>query len=151
MAGVLILDMLTKHVIQRTFTLHQQVDVFGDYVRLTYVHNPGAAFGFWLGPYSRGIFVALALIALAVLAAMIASTPSRAQGRLIAIALIAAGAVGNMVDRLRSAHGVVDFVDVGIGSLRWPVFNVADMAVTAGAILLAVTLWREDEAHGAAR
>jgi len=149
MAGVLLLDMLTKRVIQSTFALHEQVEVFGDYVRLTYVHNPGAAFGFYLGPYSRGIFLALALIALAVLAAMYGSTPPRAQGRLTAIALIAAGAVGNMVDRLRSARGVVDFVDVGMGSLRWPVFNVADMAVTAGAILLAVTLWREDEVHGA--
>jgi signal peptidase II len=51
--------------------------------------------------------------------------------------------VGNVVDRIRSAQGVVDFVDVGIGAARWPTFNVADSAITIGAIALAVSLWLE--------
>ncbi|MCI0434326.1 MAG: signal peptidase II [Gemmatimonadetes bacterium] len=151
MAGVLALDMITKLVVQRVMEPYRPIEIFGDFVRLTFVHNPGAAFGIYFGPYSRGIFLALSLVALAVLAAMYANTPVRAQGRLTAIALIAAGALGNLIDRLRSTRGVIDFIDVGVGALRWPVFNVADMAVTAGAILLALTLWREDGSRRGAR
>jgi signal peptidase II len=58
--------------------------------------------------------------------------------------LVAGGAVGNLIDRIRSPAGVVDFIDIGIGFHRWPTFNVADMAVTTGAFLLAWVLWMED-------
>ena len=64
--------------------------------------------------------------------------------RTLAISLVCAGAVGNLIDRIRSAQGVVDFIDVGIGDARWPTFNVADMAVSIGAFLLAWVLWGED-------
>jgi signal peptidase II len=57
--------------------------------------------------------------------------------------MVCGGAVGNVIDRIRSARGVVDFIDVGIGTYRWPTFNVADIAVTCGAIALAVVLWQE--------
>jgi signal peptidase II len=53
-----------------------------------------------------------------------------------------------MIDRLRSARGVVDFLDIGVGHVRWPVFNVADIAVTVGAVLLALSLWSEETASG---
>src|SRR6266436_2353830 len=62
-----------------------------------------------------------------------------------------AGAVGNVIDRIRSAQGVVDFVDVGIGGARWPTFNVADSAITVGAIALAVSLWLEGRAQERAK
>jgi signal peptidase II len=62
----------------------------------------------------------------------------------LAIALVTSGAIGNLIDRLRSSQGVVDFIDVGIGERRWPTFNVADMAVSSGAFLLAWVLWREE-------
>ena len=55
------------------------------------------------------------------------------------------GAIGNLLDRIRSHEGVVDFLDVGLRDLRWPVFNVADVAVTVGAILLALSLWKEEQ------
>lgn len=145
LCGVVALDLGTKLLIQRTFHLYQQMNVIGDYLRLTYIHNPGAAFGINLGPYSRFIFLGLSLIALVALAGMYWVTPARDRVRLSAISLICAGAVGNLLDRVRSAHGVVDFLDVGIGSLRWPVFNVADIAVTTGAIFLALSLWREEQ------
>jgi signal peptidase II len=63
-----------------------------------------------------------------------------------ALALVCAGAIGNLIDRLRSFFGVVDFIDIGIGDARWPTFNVADMAVSIGAGLLAYVLWKEDQA-----
>jgi signal peptidase II len=62
----------------------------------------------------------------------------------VALALVCAGAVGNLLDRMRSIFGVVDFLDVGVGDARWPTFNVADMAVSVGAALLAYVLWQED-------
>ena len=141
---VLLLDRITKWIVQSRFTLYEQVDVLGSVIRLTYIHNPGAAFGLYLGPWSRQIFLVLSAVAIAVLAALYWFTPAAERARLLAIALICGGALGNFIDRLRSARGVVDFVDVGFGTLRWPVFNVADMAVTTGAIVLALSLWRED-------
>lgn len=68
--------------------------------------------------------------------------------RTLAISLVCGGAIGNLIDRIRSAHGVVDFIDVGIGDARWPTFNVADMAVSVGAFLLAWVLWGEENAAG---
>ena len=57
---------------------------------------------------------------------------------------MAGGAAGNLIDRIRSGRGVMDFLDVGVGALRWPTFNIADIAVSCGAIALAISLWRED-------
>lgn len=145
LGGVVALDFITKEMIQRSFNLYQQVNVIGDYVRLTYIHNPGAAFGIHLGPYSRFIFLGLSLVALAALAGMYWVTPVKDRVRLMSIALICGGAVGNLLDRIRLSAGVVDFMDIGIGQLRWPVFNVADVAVTTGAIFLALSLWREEQ------
>lgn len=145
LGGVVGFDLITKLFIQRQLTLYQQVSIIGDYVRLTYIHNPGAAFGIHLGPYSRFIFLILSMVALGALAGMYWVTPAKDKIRLASIALICGGAVGNLLDRVRSAQGVVDFLDVGIGQLRWPVFNVADVAVTCGAIFLALSLWREEQ------
>ena len=52
--------------------------------------------------------------------------------------------MGNLLDRIKSPQGVVDFIDIGVREARWPTFNVADMAVSAGAFLLAIVLWSED-------
>lgn len=143
--GVLLLDVSTKLLVQRHFFLYQQVDIIGEYVRLTYIYNPGAAFGIHLGEHSRGIFLVLSLLALAALLGMYWFTPITDRLRLISIALICGGAIGNLIDRVRSESGVVDFLDVGVGTIRWPVFNVADVAVTTGAIVLALSLWKEEQ------
>jgi signal peptidase II len=120
--------------------------VVGNALRLTLVYNPGAAFGLNLGPNSRWIFTALTFAALYLLWRLYLETAEGDRRRVIAISLVVGGALGNLIDRLRSARGVVDFLDVGIGSARWPTFNVADMAVSCGAVLLAWVLWREDTA-----
>lgn len=141
---VVLLDYVTKRLIQDNFHLYQQVEIIGDYLRLTFIYNPGAAFGIHLGEYSRMIFLVLSVVALVALGAMYWTTPAHDRVRLTAISLVCAGAVGNLVDRVRSHRGVVDFLDIGIGDLRWPVFNVADIAVTTGAVFLALSLWREE-------
>ena len=146
--SALALDIVTKAVIVRRLLLYQQVNVVGEYVRLTYIHNPGAAFGISLGKYSHFIFGILSAVAISALVSMYASTPATHTRRLNAIALICGGAAGNLWNRIFVRAGVVDWIDVGIGSVRWPVFNVADIAVTIGAITLALSLWREDASAG---
>lgn len=146
-AGVVVLDLTTKLAIQNSFHLYEQVNIVGEYLRFTFIYNPGAAFGIHLGEHSRLIFLVLSVVALVALAGMYWVTPAADRARLGAIALVCGGAIGNLVDRIRSARGVVDFLDVGVGDLRWPVFNIADIAVTTGAIFLALSLWREDQAN----
>ena len=119
--------------------------VIGDVVKFALVYNPGAAFGLYLGGYSRWIFMALTLGALVILWRLYAQTDNTQRVRALAIALVAAGALGNLIDRVRSDLGVVDFIDIGFGSHRWPTFNVADMAVSCGAFLLAWVLWGEEQ------
>ncbi len=139
------LDLFTKYLVQQRLHLYDSIPIVGDFFRLTYIHNPGAAFGLHLGPYSRFIFLGLALVALGVLIVMYRHTAATDRLRLFAIGAIAGGALGNVVDRIRSADGVVDFLDIGVGNLRWPVFNIADTAVTIGALLLLASLWVEDQ------
>ena len=116
-----------------------------DWFRLTLVHNPGAAFGLHVGEYSRWIFMALTIVALVILGRLYHSTRPGDATRVAALALVCGGAVGNLIDRMRSSAGVIDFIDVGINEMtRWPTFNVADMAVSFGAFLLAWVLWEED-------
>jgi signal peptidase II len=142
---VVVLDVVTKWLaVEHLSPLYGHVRVLGDWVRLTLVYNPGAAFGLYLGPYSRWIFMALTLGALGILWRLYAVTRVGDTPRVLAIALVCAGALGNLVDRVRSPQGVVDFLDVGAGMHRWPTFNVADMAVSSGAFLLAWVLWKEE-------
>lgn len=141
---VLVADFVTKRIVESRMELYDRIDILGEVVRLTYILNPGAAFGIHAGAASRYIFLGISILALAILAALYRHTPPADRLRLLSIALISGGAIGNIVDRIRSSAGVVDFVDIGLGELRWPVFNVADMAVTTGAIVLALSLWRED-------
>ena len=120
-------------------------EIIGDKVRLTLVYNPGAAFGLHVGPYSRWVFMALTLGALWILFRLYRTTREGDLGRTLALALVCAGAIGNLIDRVRSSVGVVDFIDIGVGDMRWPTFNVADMAVSIGACMLAYVLWGEDK------
>jgi signal peptidase II len=123
--------------------------ILGESVRLTLVYNPGAAFGLHLGSYSRWIFMALTIGALYILGRLYRVTRDGDLSRTLAIALVCGGALGNLIDRIRSSAGVVDFIDVGIGDMRWPTFNVADMAVSVGAFLLAWVLWGEERVDDA--
>jgi len=144
---VVVLDIVTKALAVYGLTpQHTPHEILGDYLRFTLVYNPGAAFGFNLGPMSRWIFMALSIIALVVLGRLYRATREGNYLRTLALGLVCAGATGNLIDRFRSSMGVVDFIDVGLGIHRWPTFNVADMAVSTGAALLAWVLLQEDRA-----
>ena len=144
-ASVFVTDAVTKYfAVERLVPHRMPHEVLGDTLRLTLVYNPGAAFGLHLGAYSRWIFIVLTIGALGILWRLLQDTPAGDETRTLALGLVCGGALGNLMDRLRSPLGVVDFIDVGLGDLRWPTFNVADMAVSTGAILLAWVLWAED-------
>jgi len=149
---VVVADIVTKAIAVYSL-VPQRVphELFGDAVRFTLVYNPGAAFGLHLGSYSRWIFMFLTIGALFILGRLYRATREGDYVRTVAISLVCAGALGNLIDRVRSARGVVDFIDVGVGDTRWPTFNIADMAVSIGAFLLAWVLWgEEDEAKALA-
>jgi signal peptidase II len=118
--------------------------VFGDWMRFTLVHNPGAAFGLHVGAYSRWIFMVLTVVALFILGRLYHATKPGDSIRTFSLALVCGGALGNLIDRIVQVNGVIDFIDIGLGDSRWPTFNVADMAVSIGAFLLAWVLWGED-------
>ncbi len=137
------LDVVTK-LLAEAMLLRTPISVIGEWFRLRLVYNPGAAFGFHVGPHSRWIFLVVALVAVVVLYRMSRDSPPGDWFRQLALGLVAGGAAGNLIDRVRSPRGVVDFLDVGIGPHRWPTFNVADIAVSCGAVALMIVLWRED-------
>jgi signal peptidase II len=140
--SVVALDFVTKRIAVAALS-RGAAPVLGDWLVLRLVYNPGAAFGIHVGDASRWVFTGLALVALVVLGAMVRQTRPDQWFRLTALALVCGGAVGNLGDRVRSGRGVVDFIDVWIGSFHWPTFNVADMAVSCGAVALALVLWSE--------
>jgi signal peptidase II len=142
-AAVVAADLVTKLIAEAQLARHLPVSIIGEWVRLRLVYNEGAAFGLHLGEHSRWIFFGLAILALIVLGSMVRSTRPGDRLRLLALSLVCGGATGNLVDRIRSPDGVVDFLDVGVGGWRWPTFNVADSAITVGAITLAILLWLE--------
>ncbi|MGH7538764.1 MAG: signal peptidase II [Gemmatimonadales bacterium] len=136
-------DCATKRLAQaRLVPAHVPHRVAGDVVRLTLTYNRGAAFGIDAGPRGRWVLAALSLVVLLGLSVMYRRAEARDLQLVTALALLAGGAVGNLLDRVRSPRGVVDFIDLGIGDARFWTFNLADVGISIGAVLLALTVWR---------
>lgn len=134
-AAVLAVDQLAKAWIAASFQLGVPVPVVGEAVRITISHNQGALFGLF-----QGSAVAFGLVSLVVVC-LIVWYEARAGGSVlvsIALGLLLGGAIGNLADRLRLGY-VIDFVDAGLGTVRWFTFNLADVSID-GAILLLVLL-----------
>jgi signal peptidase II len=142
---VLLLDCSTKRLAVETLsppdTPH---DVVGDVFRLTLAYNRGMATGIPVG--SRWLLTGAAVVVIGILWRAYVRTAPTETVRLVALGLLTGGAVGNVIDRVRWSRGVVDFVDLGVGGVRFWTFNVADVAVTAGALLLAWVLQNRPEA-----
>jgi signal peptidase II len=144
-AAIVLLDQWTKHLaVTNLVPRHVPHEVVGDIVRFTLTYNPGAAFGMHLGDASRWVFTILTLLILGFLVRLYMGTPRHDTALRLAVVTVMGGAIGNLVDRLRSSMGVVDFIDIGVGDVRFWTFNVADTAVSLGAIALVLLLWRRD-------
>jgi signal peptidase II len=142
---LLLADCTTKQVAaERLEPEHVPHEVFGDVLRFTLAYNQGASFSVSLGEHTRWILTALAFGVLGVLMAQYRRAASHDRTLALALACIVAGASGNLLDRIRSPRGVVDFIDIGVGDVRFWTFNLADVAVFCGAVLLANLLIRRD-------
>ncbi|RMF69802.1 MAG: signal peptidase II [Calditrichaeota bacterium] len=130
---VVALDQISKWSVKLFFEYGQPHRLIGDWVRLTYIENPGMAFGIQVG--GQKFFTVFAIVATAIIFVYIVRARGEKMPIRLALALILGGAIGNLIDRLLYGK-VVDFVDLGVGSTRWPIFNLADSAVTIGMIIL---------------
>lgn len=146
-AGVIVvLDQIIKAIVVHSMQMGSSINILGSVVRLTRTENSGAAFGLFKdGRIAFIIVSAIASLAIIVLRREIAKMRSREQ---MSFGLILGGAVGNLVDRVR-VGAVVDFLDIGVGSVRWPAFNVADSAITIGVSILAFYLIFRADSHAA--
>ena len=144
-------DFVTKALaVEHLVPRHMPHRIIGDVVRFTLSYNPGAAFGMYLGPGSRWIFAVLSIIIVVVLLRATSDLTRTSRLATFGVPVIVGGAIGNLLDRIRLREGVVDFIDIGIGTTRFWTFNVADTAVTIGAACLVIALWQEDQALQAA-
>ena len=130
--SVLALDQWTKRLATLHLAGRPSVEVLGDVVQLTFAQNSGVAFS--LGAGTRFPFYLFSIAAAVVILWLLARGRVPRVGQQVALALILGGALGNLVDRITTGL-VVDFIEVGVGRFRWPVFNVADSAVSIGVVL----------------
>ena len=146
---VLIFDQVTKALIQRTMQLHESIPIIGPVFSITYIRNPGAAFGLF-AQHGNGLrtafFITISVVAVIFLAALFAKTPPQARLGRLSISLVMGGALGNLIDRLRFGE-VIDFLDFYIGRYHWPAFNVADSCISTGVALLIWHFMRQDGIH----
>ena len=141
--ALLVADCASKRVVESRLSVGEPHRLVGDVVRFTLSYNTNAAMGIEVGGADQRLVLALlTLAALGVLAYLYDRTDPSERLRVIGVALVTGGAVGNLVDRLRSSAGVVDFIDVGIRNVRFWTFNVADIGITLGALLLLLALGR---------
>ncbi|HEY5021209.1 MAG TPA: signal peptidase II [Gemmatimonadaceae bacterium] len=134
--AIVLVDVATKRFAVSALIPYVPKSVVDDILRFTLAYNSGGAMSLSLGPSSRWWFTLLSIGTLFVLAYMYKHTSADDRLQLASLALICGGAVGNLIDRIRSPRGVVDFIDIGIGTHRFWTFNIADMGVTLGTATL---------------
>ncbi|GAB2658831.1 signal peptidase II [Arenimonas aestuarii] len=150
LSGVLVaLDQWSKWLAMATLEYGNPVPFIEGFWNWTLVHNFGAAFSFLsdAGGWQRWFFTVLAIGISAGLVVWLARTPRSDWRTALPFALVIAGAIGNVIDRIRFGY-VVDFVDWYLGTWHWPAFNVADSAIVVGALLLVLFSFKSPPAAG---
>jgi signal peptidase II len=139
---VLILDQITKALVQNLMPLYHSVELVPNFAHLTYLRNTGAAFGFLAGnrsPLRIAFFLLVSIVAIACIIYLLKNLRPGRNTVTISLSLILGGAIGNLIDRLRMGE-VIDFIDLHWYHLHWPAFNVADSAISVGVILLFIQM-----------
>ena len=149
MTGMLVaLDQLTKLVIIDNFRLGESKEVLKNIFNITRVHNPGAAFGFLAGlpeQYREPFFLIVPVITLLIILAIFSKLLESQLLSIYSLSLIVAGAIGNLIDRIRLGY-VVDFLDFHWQyKAHFPAFNVADSAISAGVFILLLSIFLEKD------
>jgi signal peptidase II len=135
-ALITLLDFVTKQIAEASLERGQTVEVIGNLLRFTLGYNTGIAFGLTLGNASRLLLILVTIVTMGLILWLFRSVDPRHKLQVFAFGLIMGGALGNLLDRIFGSHGVIDFIDVGIGTSRFWTFNIADSAITVGAVLL---------------
>lgn len=147
-AVIVVADQVTKWLVVERFALYERVELL-PVLDLTRLHNVGAAFSFLsdASGWQRWFFILLALVVTVMVTIWLQRLPRRGRGWLAAsLALIVGGAVGNVIDRVWHGH-VVDFISVHWERWYFPAFNVADSAITVGAVILLVDSFFDGRRH----
>ena len=133
---VIFLDQLTKFLIRKNFQLNESLPIIKNVFHFTYITNTGSAFGLFKG--INPFFILFSIAVIMVIFYYIQKIKGNERLLQFAVGLLLGGTIGNLIDRLVYGH-VIDFIDFRI----WPVFNIADSAVTVSVILLIVSLWKK--------
>ncbi len=135
-ALIIVLDQITKVIANTYMALHETIEL-APFINLTLAYNEGAAFSFLsdAGGWQRWFFTVLAVTVSAVLVVWLRRLPPSEKFVAVALALILGGAIGNVIDRVYLGY-VIDFIDVYYAQAHWPAFNVADSAISVGAVML---------------
>ena len=136
--AIVVLDQVTKVHVMETMRLHESIPVISNFFSITYIRNPGAAFGFLSSSSSSFRFVFFGItsvFAVGLLGTILVRMPKDDWMGRLSVAGILGGAIGNLLDRLRYGE-VIDFLDFYINGYHWPAFNVADSTITVGVVFL---------------
>ena len=139
-AVVLMIDQFTKYWMSINLREGDEIDVIRGFFKFSYTENPGIAFGMLNNGNVKWLLVSISIGAIVVVAFYMTRTSSKDRLLLWSLALLAAGISGNLVDRVRMGR-VIDFILIYYKDYQWPVFNVADTAITIGAALMAIELF----------
>ncbi len=145
--AIVVVDQVTKVYVMETMRLHESIPVIANVFSITYIRNPGAAFGFLASSSSSFRFVFFGLtsvFAVGLLGMIMVRMPKDDWMGRLSVAGILGGAIGNLLDRLRYGE-VIDFLDFYINGYHWPAFNVADSAITVGVVFLILHFAMEKE------
>jgi len=132
-ALVVILDQASKRIILNTVSHGETLEVINSFLRIRLSYNPGAILGILSN--SRPVLLAMTFISIAALIYFAFRMRYAPVLKRASLGLILGGAFGNLVDRVATGK-VIDFIDMGVGNYRWPTYNIADIAVTVGAVIL---------------
>ena len=135
---VVIADQITKNIVKNSMNLGESFDILGSFLKFTFVENKGLAFSIKVS--NLGFFTFLSLIASLIVLYYLYTYRDEGYQVTFPLAMIFGGAIGNLIDRVLFSK-VVDFINVGIGAYRWPVFNIADTAVSIGLIFFLWLSW----------
>lgn len=142
MAGLVVLDQISKFFLVRSIPLHGSVPVIPGFFALAHIRNKGAIFGMFNRSGIKSVTLLLLLASIAALGFVVyyfLKTPASHRWTKVALSLILAGAVGNQIDRFVRGS-VVDFLELHVKGFYWPTFNVADACISTGAVLLAALI-----------
>jgi len=141
----LILDIVTKYLVEAKLPWPNNLEYFGGFLRISLVHNTGGVFGIFQG--KAHIFLIVSIIVLILMIIFWIFEKNKSMVFNITMSLITSGAIGNIIDRIMPSRiGVVDFISVGVdGVYRWPSFNVADACIVVGAILLIIVFHKSEK------